>query len=129
MVDRYRVAPEHLSGDAPVLDRLHPPVEGERPSVGVDPNAAFPDRPHGGFGERADAHEPLGGEAWLHHRVRAFGPRHGVAVGQLAQHVPLRAQAGEGLLTSRVAVETPEALRHPVAREAPSLVEHIRRHR
>src|SRR5208282_2367106 len=125
VVDRDRVAPEDLSGYAPILDLLHPPEEGPVPSLGMDTYLAAPDRVDHRGRERGHADEPLGREARLDHGVRPFGPGHGMPVPGPADYEALPFETRGRLLARFVPVEPPELGGNPLSHEARLLVEDL----
>ena len=77
---RDAMAPPDLAADAPVLDVVHPLEVDPGPVLGHETHRPGLDGADGGLGERGGPHEPLRGEARLHHRAGPLAARDLVAV-------------------------------------------------
>ena len=103
--DRDAVPPPKLAGDAPVLDVFQPVVIDLGEALGHDADAPIAHRLQGGFGQRLDAHEPLGGDHRLDDLAAALRARHVERVGLFFDHQPAGAHILPQLLAGFKAVQ------------------------
>ena len=102
--DRDAVPPPQLAADAPILDVLQPVVIDLGEAFRHDLDAAIPHRCQGGFGQRLDLDEPLGGDHRLNDLTTALRARHVERVGFFLDHQPGRAHIRPDFLAAVKAV-------------------------
>ncbi|CCX38695.1 uncharacterized protein BN452_00310 [Clostridium sp. CAG:1013] len=93
------MTPPQLTGDAPVLDVLHPVVVGLFHTLGDEANGAVLHHVNGGAGQGLHLHEPLSGHTGLHHSVAALAGTHIVLDGLDLNEVAALFQILNDLLT------------------------------
>src|SRR4029450_1294360 len=107
--------PPELAGDGPVAVLLHPGVVGLGPTPGDDLDLARAHRLDSGLSEGLDAHVPLLGDEWLHHRLAAIADAHRVTIGLDVVDEPKRLHVLDDALAALEAVHArvlPRRRRH-----------------
>ena len=98
------MTPPQLTGDAPVMDILHPVDIGLGKALGNELDGVVLHHADGLLSQRLHLHEPLGGDQGLHVVVAAIAGAHIVAVGHGLDEVALGLQIGNDGLAALVAI-------------------------
>ena len=100
------VAPPKLTGDAPVVDVLHPVGVGLGEALGDELDFALLHHAQCLLGKGLHLHEPLGGDQGLHVVVAAVAGAHVVVIGLGLDQISLLLQIFHDLLAALVTVHT-----------------------